>query len=70
MHFVDYYGLEKRWAYPLRALNVFEVIYWFLLVFGIHHYARKDIRTVWLIVACSYILLFLLWLGFYAIVYK
>lgn len=70
MHFVDYYSLEKRWAYPLRALNVFEVVYWFLLVFGIHHYARKDIGTVWLIVACSYIFLFFLWLGFYAIVYK
>jgi hypothetical protein len=70
MHFVDYYALDKRWAYPLRALNVFEVMYWFLLVAGIHHYARKEIKTVWLIVACSYILLFFLWLGFYAIVYK
>ena len=70
MHFIDYYAIDKRWAYPLRALNVFEVIYWFALVAGIHHHARKEIRTVWLIVACSYILLFFLWLGFYAIVYK
>ena len=70
MHFIDYYTIDKRWAYPLRALNVFEVMYWFLLVAGVHHYARKEVGTVWLIVACSYILLFLLWLGFYAIVYK
>lgn len=70
MHFFDYYALDKRWAYPLRALNVFEVIYWFALVAGIHHYARKEKRYVWLIVACSYVLLFFLWLGFYAIVYK
>lgn len=70
MHFFDYYSIDKRWAYPLRALNVFEVIYWFLLVSGIHHYARKDKKIVWLIVICSYILLFFLWLGFYAIVYK
>ena len=70
MHFIDYDTIDKRWAYPLRALNVFEIIYWFVLVAGIHHYARKEVSTVWLIVACSYILLFFLWLGFYAIVYK
>ena len=70
MHFFDYYTIDKRWAYPLRALNVFEVAYWFLLVEGIHHYARKDKKYVWIIVACSYILIFFLWLLFYVIVYK
>ena len=70
IHLVDFDALDKRWAYPLRALNVFEIVYWFLLVEGIHHYARKDKKYVWLIVACSYVLLFLLWLLFYSIVYK
>jgi phosphate/sulfate permease len=70
MHFFDYYSIEKRWAYPLRALNLFEVAYWFLLVEGIQHYARKDKKYVWIIVACSYILVFGIWLLFYVIVYK
>ncbi len=70
IHFVDFESLDKRWAYPLRALNVFEIVYWFLLVGGIHHYARKDKKYVWIIVACSYVLIFFLWLLFYAIVYK
>ncbi len=70
MHFFDYASIDKRWAYPLRALNLFEIVYWFLLVSGIHHYARKEKKIVWLIVICSYILLFFLWLGFYVIVYK
>jgi hypothetical protein len=70
MHLVDYENLDKRFAYPLRAFNLFEVIYWFLLVKGIHFYARKDKKYVWVIVACSYILIFLLWLVFYTIVYK
>ncbi|MDL5050862.1 hypothetical protein QQ054_33220 [Oscillatoria amoena NRMC-F 0135] len=70
MHFFDYYAIDKKWAYPLRALNVFEIIYWLLLVSGIHHYARKEKRVVWLIVAASYILIFLLWLIFYVVVYK
>jgi hypothetical protein len=67
---VDYDSLDKRWAYPLRALNLFEILYWFLLVEGIHHVARKNKRYVWLIVSCSYILLFMLWLLFYSSVYK
>jgi hypothetical protein len=70
IHFVDFESLDKRWAYPLRALNVFEIVYWFLLVRGIHHHARKDKKYVWTIVACSYILIFFLWLLFYSIVYK
>jgi hypothetical protein len=70
MHFFDYYAIDKRWAYPLRALNIFEIIYWVLLVEGIHHYARKSKKYVWIIVMCSYVLIFFLWLGFYVIVYK
>lgn len=70
MHFFDYYSIDKRYAYPLRALNVFEVIYWFMLVAGVHHYARKEKKIVWFIIACSYILIFLFWLIFYIIVYK
>jgi hypothetical protein len=63
-------SISPRWAYPLRALNIFEILYWFLLVSGIHQVAKKDKKYVWIIVSCSYILLFFLWLGFYAIVYK
>jgi len=70
MHFFDYYSIDKRWAYPLRAINLFEIAYWFALVSGIHHYARKEKRNVWFIVISSYILLFFLWLVFYVIVYK
>lgn len=70
MHFFDYYSIDKKWAYPLRALNLFEIVYWFALVSGIHHYARKEKKIVWFIVLSSYILLFFLWLVFYVIVYK
>ncbi len=70
MHFFDYYTIDKRWAYPLRALNLFEVAYWFLLVEGIQHFARKDKKYIWIIVSCSYILIFFLWLLFYVTVYK
>ena len=70
MHFFDYYSIDKRYAYPLRALNVFEIGYMVLLVQGIYHYARKEKKIVWYIVISSYLLIFLLWLVFYMIVYK
>ena len=70
MNFFNYYEMDKSYAYPLRALNMFEIIYWFGLVTGVHFFARKQKKTAWLIVACSYILLFLLWLWFYIIVYN
>ena len=69
IHFADYDTMDRRWAYPLRAINVFEVLYVFLLVQGVHHWARKDKKYVWIIVLCSYVLIFFLWLGFYATVY-
>lgn len=70
MHFFDYSDIDKRYAYPLRALNVFEVCYWFLLVSGIYYYTARKKKTLWWIVICSYILIFFLWLGFYVVVYK
>lgn len=70
INLVDYYEMDKKYAYPLRALNLFEVVYWFALVSGIHFYARKEKKIVWLIVLCSYVLLFFLWLWFYVVVYK
>lgn len=70
MNFFDYYQLDKSYAYPLRALNAFEVIYWFVLVRGVHFFSRKQKKTAWLIVACSYILLFILWIWFYILVYN
>jgi len=70
MNFFNYYEMDKSYAYPLRALNLFEVLYWFVLVTGVHFFARKQKKIAWLIVSCSYILLFLLWLWFYIMVYN
>jgi hypothetical protein len=70
MQFFDYATLNPRFAYPLRALNAFEVFYWFMLVRGIKPYTRNNSKTAWTVVCCSYVLIFLLWLVFYIIVYK
>ena len=70
MNFVDYSEVSPQYVYPLKALNVFEIFYWMLLVTGVHFFSRKEKRQAWIIVLCSYVLIFLLWILFYIVVYK
>jgi hypothetical protein len=70
MNLVDYTTIQKQYAYPLKAISIFEIFYVLVLVNGIHYYAKRDKKAAWWIVSTSYILIFLLWLLFYIIVYK
>jgi hypothetical protein len=70
MHFFDYFQIDKRYVYPLKALNLFEVAYWFVLAIGIHFFAHKEKRVALFIVLYSYTLLFFLWILFYMMVYR
>jgi hypothetical protein len=73
MNFFDYSTLDRRFAYPLRAISVFEILYVLTMVRGVNFYSfriHKQQSATWWIVSCSYILIFVLWLIFYMIVYK
>lgn len=70
MSFFDYSQIDPKYAYPLKALNLFEIIYWVLLVSGVHFFSRKEKKQAWIIVLCSYVLIFLMWILFYIVVYK
>lgn len=70
MNLVDYHDIDPKYAYPLKALNVFEIGYWWLLAEGVHFFAHKKKEIAWVIVLSSYVLLFILWLLFYISVYK
>lgn len=70
MNLFDYRFIETRWHYPLKSINLFEVIYWFILVYLIHLAAKKKISYAYSIVFSTYVLFFFVWLGFYLIVYK
>lgn len=65
----EYSDIDPKYAYPLRALNLFEIVYWFALVEGVHHFSRKEKSQAWIIVVSSYIFLFALWIWYYIIVY-
>lgn len=73
MNFFDYSAIDKRYAYPLRAISVFEILYVLMMVRGVNFYSfriHKQQSATWWIVSSSYVLIFLLWLVFYMIVYK
>jgi len=70
MNFFDYQTLPAQYHYPLKALNVFEVIYWFVLVELVHSTASKQRSYAVAIVFLSYVPLFWLWLVYYILVYK
>ncbi len=70
MSLVDYQELPTRYAYPLKALNIFEPLYWYVVALGIQHFAKKGMKPAWTIVLGFYVPIFVLWLLFYIIVYN
>ena len=70
MNLVDYTLIDQMYHYPLKALNLFEVIYWYVLMIGIYFLSNKKWSISVLIVSTSYILIFFLWLIYYLMVYR
>jgi hypothetical protein len=61
---------DPRWLYPLKALNLFELLYWIMMGFGVYALSGKKIKTSMVIVASTYSLFFVLWLGYWLMVYR
>jgi len=66
----DYREVPDAWHYPLKAINIFEVLYWAILVYGIQYLSRKRFDISLYIVLSSYVLWFFLWLIFFVLIYK
>ena len=70
MNFADPETLDRKWFYPLKAANLFEIVYWFVLVYLVHSVVRKSKAVTTLIIVVSYVLPFIGWLFYYSAVYK
>ena len=70
LQLTDYTIVSPRYIYPLKALNLFEPIYWVMLVYSVQYTSNKRLNISYYIVFSSYVLLFFLWLGFYIMVYN
>ena len=70
MSLFDINSIPSNWVYPLQSINVFEPLNWLVLVFAIHYTAKKKLDYAYAIVFTTYVPTFLIWLVYYAIVYK
>lgn len=70
MNFFNFEAVGSVWHYPLKALNLFEILYWFLLVAGIYVKSHKIYRQSVIIGFFGYVLPFIFWLGYYTLIYK
>lgn len=69
INLVDYTNVAAQYHYPLKALNIFEILYWPILMIGIYYLSGKKWKISVYIVLTTYVLFFLVWLGFYVAVY-
>lgn len=60
----DTSSLENWLAYPLGLLSIWELLYWLILVFGIHEILKTHFFKSWAVVLASYGLGLLIWVGF------
>ena len=65
----DYTQIDPKWHYPLKSINLFELLYWPILILGIYFLSGKKLNISAYIVASTYILFFFVWLLFYVAVY-
>jgi hypothetical protein len=70
MNLFNFEHVSPRWHYPLKSLNLFEVIYWFVLTAGIYIKSGKLYKQSLIISTFGYVIPFLFWLVYYTIVYE
>ena len=70
MNLFNFELVEDKWHYPLKSLNLFEIIYWFFVVAGIYVKSEKEYAQSIIIGIFGYVMPFIFWLGYYILVYK
>jgi len=70
MSLFNIHVIPENWVYPLQSINLFEPLSWLVMVYGIHFTANKKLDYAYAIVFTTYVPSFLIWLVYYAIVYK
>lgn len=64
LNIFDEKTLPLLWYYPLKTINIFEVIYWFVLGFLISNLIKRDFNASLNIVLSSYIPALVIWVSF------
>jgi ABC-type transport system involved in cytochrome bd biosynthesis fused ATPase/permease subunit len=64
LNIFDYTTLNKILIYPFQLLNVFEIIYWIALAYGISKLINNNFDKAFKIVLSSYIPALIVWVVF------
>lgn len=67
---IDPENILAKFIYPLQVINLFEILYIFVLILGFHTISRRNLKESTLVILFSYIICLLMWLGFFIMVYK
>ncbi len=70
MSLFDYTQISTKWHYPLKALNLFEIVYWISLVLGVFWVSGKRLKISCYVITSSYVFMFFLWLVYYVLAYR
>lgn len=70
MNLVNYADVPGKWHYPFKSLNLFELVYWVMLIIGVFWISGKRLKISLYVVTTSYVFLFFLWLTYYVLAYR
>lgn len=70
MSFADHTTLPAAYHYPLKSLNLFEVMYGAVLAKGLSLVSGRSYREMVRVILASYLPLLLAWLLFWIAVYR
>lgn len=63
-------SVDEKYHYPLSVLNIFEIIYGIIWVYGFHMISRRSFQESTLVVLFAYFLPLFIWLAFFIGAYR
>jgi hypothetical protein len=64
LNLLDIENLSLIWFYPLKLMNVFELLYWFVLAYGLSRVIQKDFDRSLFIILTTYLPALVIWVVF------
>lgn len=67
---IGFNSVPERWWYPLGTLNIFEVVYAVLWIYGFHAISNRSIKESVIAVFVCYVFPLIVWLTWFVMVYR
>jgi hypothetical protein len=70
LSFFNTENIPKKFHYPLKSFNLFEIVYVLHLIFGFQYLSKRNLKNAFWVIVFGYVLFFLLWLLFFSLSYR